>query len=54
MEIFIERIQEGFFYFVGIWVLIYVYQILKTLGRIEGYLGRLVHRYAPLDRTDWD
>ena len=49
-----ERIQEGFFYLVGIWVVIFTYQILKTLETIKGYLGRLVHRYDPPDRSDWD
>jgi hypothetical protein len=54
MEAFLDRIHEGFFYILGIWVAVLIYQIFKTLERIQEYLGRLVHRYDPPDRTDWD
>lgn len=54
MEAFFERLQDGFFYLIAIWVAAVLYYIAKTLEKIQEYLGRLALRYDLQDGADWD
>ena len=54
MEALLERIQDGFFYLIAVWVAAFLYHIAKTLEKIQEYLGRFILRYDPPDRADWD